>query len=86
MSVSRAVVRAGVPLAAALFVAGITIPAAWAAPGPPPGPHPGPKPAPANVHGNDCTRNHGRIVFDDPHNTRGPQHCQGGSFNGRRIG
>jgi hypothetical protein len=83
MSVARSVVRVGAPLAAALFVAGVTIPAAWADPAPS-----GPQPVqgPPIVHGPDCTRSHGRIVFDDPHNPHGPQHCEGGNFNGRRIG
>jgi hypothetical protein len=102
MSVVRAALRVATPVAAALVIAGISMPAAWADPGPPPhpaphqgpgpvqqqgpAPHLGPGPAqPAFIHGNQCTQGRGRIVFDDPRNTRGPQHCEGGNFNGHRI-
>jgi len=89
MSVYRAALRVAVPVAAALVVAGISMPAAWANPGPPPGPHPaphpGPPPPPPGVRLDQCTGGHGRIVYDDPRNTRGPRHCDGGNLNGRRI-
>jgi len=84
MSLVRATVRVGAPIAAALFIAGFSIPAAWASPSAPPPPHPGPAPSPG-VKGDDCTRTHGRIVFDDPRNTRGQRHCEGGQWNGRKI-
>ncbi|HEX4356189.1 MAG TPA: hypothetical protein VH141_01610 [Pseudonocardia sp.] len=99
MSVYRATLRVATPVAAALVIAGISMPAAWANPGPPPGPHPAPHPAPAPAHPgpahpapapvgvrqDQCTGSHGRIVFDDPRNTRGPRHCEGGNWNGRKI-
>jgi hypothetical protein len=89
MSVCRAALRVATPVAAALVIAGISMPAAWANPGPPPGPHPAPhpgaQPAPPGVRQDQCTQGHGRIVFDDPRNTRGSRHCEGGNFNGHRI-
>jgi hypothetical protein len=98
MSVSRAVLRVATPVAAALVIAGISMPAAWANPGPPPPPHPAPHPGPQHpapphpapppppgIRLDQCTGSHGRIVYDDPRNTRGPRHCEGGNWNGRHI-